>query len=187
MERRKILDYFKFQQRSENQQSIYEIINGVSEIKLNQFEDYKRKEWEQIQEKLLNVNIRILKLDQVQLLGFDFINQLKNIIVTFLAASFVVKGHMTLGGLLSVSYIIGQMNAPISQLISFFRSLQDARLSLARLNEVQTHPDEENHSQLLLFSEKYHQNGIEKGIYFKNVSFQYEGPVLRSYYRISTF
>ncbi|MGN7865847.1 peptidase domain-containing ABC transporter [Chryseobacterium sp. 22458] len=176
MERRKILDYFKFQQRSENQQSIYEIINGVSEIKLNQFEDYKRKEWEQIQEKLLNVNIRILKLDQVQLLGFDFINQLKNIIVTFLAASFVVKGHMTLGGLLSVSYIIGQMNAPISQLISFFRSLQDARLSLARLNEVQTHPDEENHSQLLLFSEKYHQNGIEKGIYFKNVSFQYEGP-----------
>ncbi|MHA7825547.1 peptidase domain-containing ABC transporter [Chryseobacterium arthrosphaerae] len=176
MERRKILDYFKFQQRSENQQSIYEIINGVSEMKLNQFEDYKRKEWEQIQEKLLNINIRILKLDQIQLLGFDFINQLKNIIVTFLAASFVVKGHMTLGGLLSVSYIIGQMNAPISQLISFFRSLQDARLSLARLNEVQTHPDEENHSQLSLFSEKYHQNGIEKGIYFKNVSFQYEGP-----------
>ena len=140
MKKRKILDYFRFQQRSENQESIYEIINGVSEMKLNQFEDFKRREWEQIQQKLFKINIRILKLDQVQLSGFDFINQLKNIVVTFLAASFVVKGHMTLGALLSVSYIIGQMNSPVSQLISFFRSLQDAKLSLSRLNEVQNHP-----------------------------------------------
>ena len=177
MKKRKILDYFRFQQRSENQESIYEIINGVSEMKLNQFEDFKRREWEQIQQKLFKINIRILKLDQVQLSGFDFINQLKNIVVTFLAASFVVKGHMTLGALLSVSYIIGQMNSPVSQLISFFRSLQDAKLSLSRLNEVQNHPEEEQENQLPLLSKKYtEQNGIEKGIYFKNVSFQYEGP-----------
>lgn len=177
MKKRKILDYFRFQQRSENQESIYEIINGVSEMKLNQFEDFKRREWEQIQQKLFKINIRILKLDQVQLSGFDFINQLKNIVVTFLAASYVVQGHMTLGALLSVSYIIGQMNSPISQLISFFRSLQDAKLSLARLNEVQNHPEEEQENQLPLLSEKYtEQNGIEKGIYFKKVSFQYEGP-----------
>ncbi|ROI07620.1 peptidase domain-containing ABC transporter [Kaistella haifensis] len=177
MKKRKILDYFRFQQRSENQESIYEIINGVSEMKLNQFEDFKRKEWEQIQQKLFKINIRILKLDQVQLSGFDFINQLKNIVVTFLAASFVVKGHMTLGALLSVSYIIGQMNSPVSQLISFFRSLQDAKLSLSRLNEVQNHPEEEQENLLPLLSKKYtEQNGIEKGIYFKNVSFQYEGP-----------
>lgn len=177
MKKRKILDYFRFQQRSENQESIYEIINGVSEMKLNQFEDFKRKEWEQIQQKLFKINIRILKLDQLQLSGFEFINQLKNIVVTFLAASFVVKGHMTLGALLSVSYIIGQMNSPISQLISFFRSLQDAKLSLARLNEVQNHPQEERDNQLPLHHPQYtEQNGIEKGIYFKNVSFQYEGP-----------
>lgn len=177
MKKRKILDYFRFQQRSENQESIYEIINGVSEMKLNQFEDFKRREWEQIQQKLFKINIRILKLDQVQLSGFDFINQLKNIFVTFLAASFVVKGHMTLGALLSVSYIIGQMNSPVSQLISFFRSLQDAKLSLSRLNEVQNHPEEEQENQLPLLSKKYtEQNGIEKGIYFKDVSFQYEGP-----------
>ena len=177
MKKRKILDYFRFQQRSENQESIYEIINGVSEMKLNQFEDFKRREWEQIQQKLFKINIRILKLDQVQLSGFDFINQLKNIVVTFLAASFVVKGHMTLGALLSVSYIIGQMNSPVSQLISFFRSLQDAKLSLSRLNEVQNHPEEEQENQLPLLSKKYtEQNGIEKGIFFKNVSFQYEGP-----------
>ena len=177
MRKRKILDYFRFQQRSENQESIYEIINGVSEMKLNQFEDFKRREWEQIQQKLFKINIRILKLDQIQLSGFEFMNQLKNIVVTFLAASFVVKGNMTLGALLSVSYIIGQMNSPVSQLISFFRSLQDAKLSLARLNEVQNHPEEEQENQLPLLNPKYtQQNGIEKGIYFKNTSFQYEGP-----------
>ena len=177
MKKRKILDYFRFQQRSENQESIYEIINGVSEMKLNQFEDFKRREWEQIQQNLFKINIRILKLDQVQISGFDFINQFKNILVTFLSAYFVIKGHMTLGALLSVSYIIGQMNSPVSQLISFFRSLQDAKLSLSRLNEVQNHPEEEKKDQVLLLSQKYtEQNGIEKGIYFKNVSFQYEGP-----------
>lgn len=173
----KILDYFRFQEKSANQESIYEIINGISEMKLNQLEDYKRNEWEEIQQKLFKVNIRILKLDQIQLSGFEFINQLKNIIVTFLAASFVVKGHMTLGALLSVSYIIGQMNSPVNQLISFFKSLQDAKLSLSRLNEVQNHPDEEQDSHLILMNEKYTtQNGIQKGIYFKKVSFQYEGP-----------
>ncbi len=177
MNKRKILDYFRFQQRSENQESIYEIINGVSEMKLNQFEDFKRREWEQIQQKLFKINIRILKLDQVQLSGFDFINQFKNILVTFLSAYFVIKGHMTLGALLSVSYIIGQMNSPVSQLISFFRSLQDAKLSLSRLNEVQNHPEEEQQNQVPLLSKKFtEQNGIEKGIYFKDVSFQYEGP-----------
>lgn len=177
MDQRKILDYFRFQERSANQESIYEIINGVSEMKLNQFEDFKRKEWEKIQHNLFKINMRILKLDQIQLSGFDILNQLKNILVTFLAASFVVQGHMTLGALLSVSYIIGQMNSPVSQLISFFRSLQDAKLSLARLNEVQNHPEEEQENQLPLHHPKYtEQNGIEKGIYFKNVSFQYEGP-----------
>lgn len=188
MKKRKILDYFRFQQRSENQESIYEIINGVSEMKLNQFEDFKRREWESIQQKLFKINIRILKLDQIQLSGFEFINQLKNIIVTFLAATFVVKGHMTLGALLSVSYIIGQMNSPVSQLINFFRSLQDARLSLARLNEVQNHSEEEQEQHVLLLSPKYiEQNGIEKGIYFKNVTFQYEGPQSPYVLKISNF
>jgi ATP-binding cassette subfamily B protein len=178
MKSRKKLDYFKFQQKSENQESIFEIINGVSEMKLNQFEDFKRKEWEQIQLKLFKTNIRILKVDQIQFSGFDFINQLKNIVVTFLAASFVVSNHMTLGALLSVSYIIGQMNTPVSQLIIFFRSLQDAKLSLARLNEVQNHEEEERGDQvpLLLNRETVIQDPFKKGIFFNKVSFQYEGP-----------
>ena len=177
MRKRKILDYIRFQQRSENQESIYEMINGVSEMKLNDFEDYKRNEWVKIQHKLFKINMRILKLDQIQLSGFEFINQLKNIVVTFLAAYFVVKENMTIGALLSVSYIIGQMNSPINQLVTFFRSLQDAKLSLSRLNEVQNHPEEEKAEHLPLMHKRFtHQNSIEKGIYFKNVSYQYEGP-----------
>jgi ATP-binding cassette subfamily B protein len=173
----KVLDYYRFQEKSENQESIYEIINGISEMKLNKFEDYKRKEWEEIQQKLFKINLRILKVDQIQLSGFEFLNQLKNIVVIFLSASFVIQGSMTLGALLSVSYIIGQMNTPVGQLITFFRSMQEAKLSLSRLYEVQTHPEEEQKHLLPLMNEKYiHQNGIEKGIYFKNVVFQYEGP-----------
>ncbi len=110
LKRRKILDYFRFQYQSENQESIYEILNGVTEMKLSQFENFKIKEWEIIQQKLFKLNIRTLKIDQIQLSGFEFLNQLKNILVTFIAATFVVKDEMTLGMLLSVSYIIGQMN-----------------------------------------------------------------------------
>jgi len=178
LKKRRLLDYFRFQHRSENQESIYEIINGVTEMKLNHYEDLKRKEWENIQLKLFKTNIRILRLDQIQLSGFNFLNQLKNIVVTFLAATYVVQDKMTLGALLSVSYIIGQMNSPVSQLVNFFRSLQDAKLSLERLNEVQVHPEEEHPSQIPLKfqTENFSQNGIEKGIYLKNLSFQYEGP-----------
>ncbi len=177
LKKRKILDYYSFQQRSESQESIYEILNGVTEMKLNQFEDFKRNEWEQIQQKLFKLNIRVLKLDQIQLSGFEFLNQLKNILVTFLAATYVVQGHMTLGALLSVSYIIGQMNSPVNQLVNFFRSLQDAKLSLERLNEVQNQRAEEQENQKIVATEtNFQNNGIEKGIRLQNLSFQYEGP-----------
>jgi ATP-binding cassette subfamily B protein len=176
LRKKKILDYFKFQEKSRNQESIYEMINGITEIKLNQFEDYKRQEWESIQQKLFTVNTRILKNDQIQTSGYELINQIKNIIVTFLAATFVVHGKMTLGELLSVSYIVGQMNAPVNQLIVFFRSLQDATLSLERLNEVQEHPveDEKLSENKNIISKE---NTSELAIRLSNVSFQYEGPM----------
>ncbi|MFD0835221.1 peptidase domain-containing ABC transporter [Mariniflexile aquimaris] len=177
LRKRKILDYFRFQHRSENQESIYEMLNGVTEMKLNQFEEFKINEWENIQQKLFRLNTRILKLDQIQLSGFEFFNQLKNILVTFLAATYVVQGKMTLGMLLSISYIIGQMNSPVNQLIGFIRSLQDAKLSLERLNEVQNHQLEESEKLKQLSI----QNDLPKkdnkiGITLKNLSFQYEGP-----------
>ncbi len=187
LRKRKILDYYRFQQRSENQESIYEMLNGVVEMKLNNFEEFKRNEWENIQKKLFKLNIRILKLNQFQLSGYEFINQLKNILVTFLAASYVVQGSMTLGMLLSISYIIGQMNSPVNQLVNFFRSLQDAKLSLERLDEVQNHPEEETSitdaegkkiilKELTIAEDIHKLNGIKKGINLQNVSFQYAGP-----------
>lgn len=175
LKKRKILDYFKFQEKSKNQESIYEIINGVSEIKLNQFEDFKRNEWKSIQHSLFKVNLKILRLDQVQISGFDFINQLKNIVVTFLAATFVVHGKMTLGELLSVSYIVGQMNSPVNQLVNFFRSLQEAKLSLERLNEVQNYPIEDKKKQIELDFNYSATSNIDKGIKLSDLSFQYEG------------
>jgi len=170
LKKRKILDYFRFQYRSENQESIYEMLNGVTEMKLNQYEDFKRKEWEKIQYKLFNLNIRILKVNQLQLSGFEFFNQIKNILVTFFASTLVVKGTMSLGELLAISYIIGQMNSPVNQLVGFFRSLQDAKLSMERLSEVQTHKTEEEQDKKTL---SLH---LGNGIKINNLSFQYEGP-----------
>ena len=177
LRKRKLLDYYRFLLKSESQDSIYEIVSGVAAIKLNQFEDYKTKEWEKVQYKLFKLQVRILKIDQLQISGFEFLNQLKNILVTFLAATYVVKGSMTLGALLSVSYIIGQMNSPVSQLVNFFRSLQDAKLSLERLNEVQNIKAEEQEDYKMLdMSIPRTSNGIERGIRLQNLNFQYEGP-----------
>jgi ATP-binding cassette subfamily B protein len=183
LKKRKMIDYFKFQQQAQNQSTIWEIIGGVVEMKLNQLEEFKRKEWENIQHKLFKINLRLLKIDQLQSSGFEFINQLKNILVTFLVAYLVVQNKMTLGEMLSVSYIIGQMNAPVNQLVNFFRSLQDAKLSLERLSEVQTHAEEEQPNQIPLIpkGKMIQPNNLQEsvksvGIVFKNISFQYEGP-----------
>ncbi len=177
LKKRAYLDYFNFRSNALNNQSINEMINGIQEIKLNSFENFKRKQWEEIQVKLFNVKLNVLKLDQVQLIGYDFINQLKNIIVTFIAAREVVLNNITLGEMLAVVYIIGQMNSPINQLITFFRSLQDAQLSMKRLTEVQNEKEEDLENQIILSKKELsYNNGIEKGIRFSNVSFQYEGP-----------
>lgn len=168
----KKLDYFKFQNKSKHQDSIFEIINGVTEMKLNQMEDIKISSWVNIQKELFRTNLRILKVNQFQISGFEFINQLKNIIVTYLAATLVIEQKITLGVMMSISFIIGQMNSPITQLIDFFRSLQDAKLSMLRLNEIQNQDEEENEKMLGL--ESNIKNKL--GIFFKNVSFQYEGP-----------
>ena len=137
-------------------------------MKLNQYEEFKRKEWKRLQYKLYEINSRILKIEQIQYSGFDFINQFKNILITFLSAYIVVKGQMTLGVLLSISYILGQLNSPVNQMVMFFRSLQDAKLSLERLNEVQSEDEEEREEQVSI------DNNVS--IKLENVSFQYEGP-----------
>jgi ATP-binding cassette, subfamily B, bacterial len=169
LKKRKVIDYNRFQQQSKNQETIYEIINGVTEMKLNQFDDFKRKEWEGLQQKLFKTNVRILKIDQLQYSGFEFINQAKNILVTYLAATLVINNKMSLGVLLAISYIIGQLSSPISQLLAFFKGLQEAKISIDRLNEVQNNkPEELPDEQTSL------QN--QSDIMLNNVAFRYEGP-----------
>jgi hypothetical protein len=144
MKKRAELDHKRFAQQSANQSTVVQLVNGMQEIKLSACEQQKRWEWERIQARLFKVNIRSLALRQYQDSGAVLINQTKNIVITGLVASLVVQGEMTLGMMLSVQYIIGQLNSPINELITFARDMQDARLSTNRLGEVRDSPDEED-------------------------------------------
>ena len=168
LKKRETIDYQLFRARAENQEAVYEFYNGIREMKLNQFEEYKKNEWITLQNRLFSINIKSLKIEQFQSIGFTFFNQLKNILITFLAANYVVKGNMSLGALLSVSYIIGQMNSPIQQLLVFFRSQQDAFLSFDRLSEVYTQKEEEDG-----VTETLHTNMPPVDILLKNLNFKY--------------
>lgn len=171
LEKRKEIDYKQFSQQSKNQSSLVQLITGMQEIKLNNSEKQKRWEWERIQARLFKVSIEGLKLRQYQSSGSTFINQGKNIIITFLAAKAVIEGSMTLGMMLAVQYIIGQLNAPVNQLIGFIRSGQDAMISLERLGEIHNKEDEEDveEHRIAVFPE-------DKTITVENVSFRYGGP-----------
>ncbi|MEO5890280.1 MAG: peptidase domain-containing ABC transporter [Ferruginibacter sp.] len=177
LRKRKELDYKRFQHLSNNQNSMYELITGMQEIKLNNCETPKRWEWERIQAKLFKLNISSLALEQYQQTGNIFFTQLKNIFISYIAAREVVNGNMTLGMMLSISYIIGQMNSPVEQLLDFFRSAQDARISLERLGEIHNKEDEEktldiNDQALNLPPASSKNNGT---IRLQNLSFQYTG------------
>lgn len=144
LKQRKSLDYNRFQRSRENQNSIYELITGMQEIKLYNCERPRRWEWERIQAKLFKINIKGLALEQYQEIGSSFFTQLKNIIISYITAQLVLNQQITLGTMLSISYIIGQMNGPLSQLMQFIRSIQDAKMSLDRLGEIHNKEDEEN-------------------------------------------
>ena len=171
LKKRRELDYKQFQQASANQSNVIEMITGMQDIKLNNCEKQKRWEWERIQAKLYKVNIKGLLLSQNQLAGASFINQTKDIIISFMTARAVVTGDMTLGMMMAVQYIIGQLNAPIQLFIGFIQSAQDAKISLERLGEINEKEDEENPED-----RKIHDVPLSKDIVLKNVTFQYEGP-----------
>ena len=169
MKKRAELDYKRFAQQSANQSTVVQLVNGMQEIKLSACEQQKRWEWERIQAKLFKVNIKSLALRQYQDSGAVLINQSKNLLITALVASLVVKGEMTLGMMLSVQYIIGQLNSPVNELIAFARDMQDARLSMDRLSEVRDKPDEEDPTRELL-------REIPEGkeIRLQNLNFKYD-------------
>lgn len=171
MRRRRDLDNKKFAQLSNNQNSLLQIIKGMSEIKLNNCEKQKRWEWESIQATLFRINLQNLFLQQKQMAGALFFNDFKDVLIVFFSAHQVLQGSMTLGALVSISYIVGQLTEPINQLIEFFHTTQDAKISLERLSEIHNKKDEEP-EDLKFITDIPPESDIE----IKNLSFQYEGP-----------
>jgi len=170
---RKEQDYKRFNILSRNRSSLIQLVNGMQEIKLNNAEREKRWEWERIQANLFQLNIASTRLQQWQEGGSLFINELKNIFITFVAATAVISGSMTLGMMLAVQYIIGQLNVPINEFVNFIRELQDARISLDRIGEIRLLENEEKPRE----NQPYCLTGKEnESIYLKGVTFQYDGP-----------
>lgn len=168
LRRRKILDYELFEQQAKNQDKTYQFITCMQEIKLQDCEQRRRWEWEDVQADLFRVQMNSLKLQQTQEAGSIFINEVKNIIITVLAATAVINSQMTLGAMLAVQYIIGQLNSPVTQLMSFIYSLQDVKISLERINEIHEGKNEESNE------EKIKDFTDTKSIKFTDVVFKYD-------------
>ena len=171
MKSRAMLDHQRFRQMSVTNSKLIHMVNGMQEIKLTQSELSKRWEWENLQAILFRLKVKGLGLWQYQSAGATFINEVTNILITIMAATSVLKGTMSLGVMLAIQFIIGQMNVPVNQIITFFRTSQDARLSLDRLSEVHRMDDEDSGSGM-----KVRKMPDRKNIYINNLSFQYEGP-----------
>jgi ATP-binding cassette subfamily B protein len=142
LKRREKLDYKRFAEVSQEQSKVIELINGMQEIKLHNAEKQKRWGWEYVQARLFKVSMKGLVLEQTQNIGSNFINEIKNIVIIFLSAKLVIDGQITLGMMLAISSIVGSLNGPVLQLISFIREAQDAKISLARLSEIHEKEDE---------------------------------------------
>ena len=172
LKKRRDLDYKYFEQAGKNRNVTYQLIGGMQEIKLQGCEQRKRWEWEDVQADLFKVNLQSLNLKQVQQAGSITINEVKNILITVLAATAVIQGNMTLGMMLAVQYIIGQLNSPVEQLIQFIYSWQDVSISLDRMNEIHTETNEEN-------AERTRNNYTEESLdghslIMKDLSFKYD-------------
>jgi ATP-binding cassette subfamily B protein len=171
MKPRAKLDNLRFKEMSVSNSKLISIINGMQEIKLTQSELSKRWDWEKHQANLFGLKVKGLGLIQYQSAGATLISEVMNILITIVAATAVLKGNMTLGMMLAVQFIIGQMNVPVNQIIGFFRMSQDAKMSLDRLAEVHNMEDEEPDSD-----NKVRKLPENKNIQITDISFQYEGP-----------
>lgn len=170
MKYRRELDIRRFEQSAGEQSSIIQMITGMQEIKLNNCERQKRWQWERIQVKLFKLSVKGQALGQFQQVGSVFFNQMTNIIISFIAAKCVVEGTMTLGMMVSLTYIVGALNGPVNSFIGFIRQFQDAKISLERLNEIHNKDDEE-----LNITDKSNSLSENKDIVIENLSFSYDG------------
>lgn len=170
MKKRRDVDYKRFSQMASEQSNLIQLIAGMQEIKLNNCEVQKRWEWERIQAALFKVNVQSLSLSQYQQLGAILFNESKNILITVMAATAVIHGSITLGMMLAIQYIVGQLNAPVEQMLTFIHNAQDAKISLERLNEIHKLEDEEP------VEIRNCELPVRHDIELKGVTFQYEGP-----------
>ncbi|MEZ4886710.1 MAG: peptidase domain-containing ABC transporter [Chitinophagales bacterium] len=171
LKKRRELNFREFDQASANQSALIQLVQGMQEIKLNNYEKQKRWEWEGIQASLFKIKVNSLAVEQYQQAGGMFFNELKNILVTFISAQEVINGNMTLGMMMAVSYIIGQLNSPILQIIGFIQLAQDAKISLERLGEIHLQADEETSEKpkLAMLPEN-------RDLVLDNLTFHYGGP-----------
>ena len=175
--KRKELDYKRFSEVSQEQSKVIELINGMQEIKLHNAERRMRWNWEYVQARLFKVATKSLALEQTQSVGSNFINELKNMFITILSAKLVIDGEITLGMMMAISYIVGQLNGPITQLINFMRDVQDAKISIDRLGEIHNMEDEEKPEDQKLTNIPQHAE-----LKLNNISFRYVGglePVIK--------
>jgi ATP-binding cassette, subfamily B, bacterial len=176
---RRQLDYKRFAIASKENNATMQLVYGMQEIKLNNAEQSFRWAWEGLQAGLFKLNFKSLSLSQYQQIGAFCINQGKNFAITFLVARLVIEGDLTLGTMLAIQYIIGQLNSPIEQLVSFTQQAQDAKISLERLNDIHNLEDEEPVNRQFNYSITEH-----KSFQIKDLSFTYPGagnePVLRN-------
>lgn len=168
---RRVLDFKRFDKSAKNQSNMIQLIEGAEEIKLNNCEYKMRSAWEKIQEELLAINVQGMKIEQIQNIGAFFITNVVNTVLLAYAAWLVVKGNITLGMMMSLTYIIGQLKGPIQNFMSFTYAYQDARISLERLSEVHLQKDEDEINQT-----KISEFSLDQDIKIENLEFSYYGP-----------
>lgn len=173
LRRRKVIDYELFEQQAANNNKTYQFLTSMQEIKLQDCEQRRRWEWEDVQADLFHIQMKSLKLQQTQEAGSIFINEMKNIIITVVSATAVINGSLTLGMMLAVQYIIGQLNSPIEQLMHFIYSIQDVKISLERINEIHKKDNEEDFNRSRTdFDNESHD------IELSNIDFKYDPHAL---------
>lgn len=170
LKKRRLLDYIYFEQRSRNQSKTVQMLGGMQEIKLQNCERRRRWEWEDIQADLFQTNIDSMKLQQSQEAGSILINEVKNIVITIVAATAVIGGDLSLGMMLAIQYIIGQLNAPIEQFVQFIYGWQDVQISLERMSEIRGREEEETEDRQISGID-----GNRRDIELRHITFQYEG------------
>jgi len=153
LSKRKELDYEFFEKQGSNNNVVYQLLSNMQEIKLQSCEKRRVDEWIKVQLSLFKSQVKLLATQQVQDSGSLMINEVKNILITIIAATAVIKGDMSLGEMLAIQYIVGQLQSPVSRLIRLINSIQDVKISFDRINEIDS-VEEENHSRPLTINEK---------------------------------